>query len=118
LHQQTFVFPDQLFPPDSEQSKLTASLARDLLGRMLVIDPEKRMSVDEALNHPYINVWYEDSEVNAATPGQYNHLVDEREYTVEQWKELIYNEVIQYEFDQINKYTNGDKQQSIDQPME
>jgi hypothetical protein len=32
---------------------------------MLVIDPEKRMSVDEALNHPYINVWYEDSEVNA-----------------------------------------------------
>jgi hypothetical protein len=32
---------------------------------MLIIDPEKRMSVDEALNHPYINVWYEDSEVNA-----------------------------------------------------
>ena len=59
------LFPDQLFPPDSEQSKLTAALARDLLGRMLIIDPDKRMSVDEALNHPYINVWYEDSEVNA-----------------------------------------------------
>ncbi|CAF3822961.1 unnamed protein product [Rotaria sp. Silwood1] len=116
------LFPDQLFPPDSEQSKLTASLARDLLGRMLIIDPDKRMSVDEALNHPYINVWYEDSEVNAPSPGQYNHLVDEREYTVEQWKELIYHEVIQYELDQIKKYTNGDKQQqqqqSTDQPME
>ena len=78
------LFPDQLFPTDSEQSKLTglsfslfersinilfriASLARDLLGRMLVIDPEKRMSVDDALNHPYINVWYEDSEVNAVS---------------------------------------------------
>ena len=76
------LFPDQLFPPDSEQSKLTgsnhlsllpytwtmfcsAALARDLLGRMLVIDPDKRLSVDEALNHPYINVWFEDSEVNA-----------------------------------------------------
>jgi c-Jun N-terminal kinase len=34
---------------------------------MLVIDPEKRMSVDEALNHPYINVWFEDSEVNAVS---------------------------------------------------
>jgi len=34
---------------------------------MLIIDPEKRMSVDEALNHPYINVWYEDSEVNAVS---------------------------------------------------
>lgn len=59
------LFPDQLFPSDSEQSKLTAALARDLLARMLVIDPDKRMSVEEALNHPYINVWYEDSEVNA-----------------------------------------------------
>jgi hypothetical protein len=34
---------------------------------MLIIDPEKRMSVDEALNHPYINVWFEDSEVNAVS---------------------------------------------------
>jgi c-Jun N-terminal kinase len=78
------LFLDQLFPLDSEQSKLTdlfllllsvkinkyfckiALFARDLLGRMLkiVIDSEKRMSVDQALNHPYINVWYEDSEVN------------------------------------------------------
>jgi hypothetical protein len=48
-------------------------------------------------------------------------LVDEREYTVEQWKELIFHEVIQYELDQIKKYSNGDKQsndQFIDQPME
>ncbi len=75
---------DKLFSSDLEQSKLTdlfllllsvkinkyfckiASFTRDLLGRMLkiVIDSEKRMSVDQALNHPYINVWYEDSEVN------------------------------------------------------
>jgi mitogen-activated protein kinase 8/9/10 (c-Jun N-terminal kinase) len=34
---------------------------------MLVIDPEKRMSVDEALNHPYIYVWYKDSEVNTVS---------------------------------------------------
>lgn len=113
------LFPDQLFPSDSEQSKLTATLARDLLGRMLIIDPDKRMSVDEALNHPYINVWFEDSEVNAPTPGQYNHLVDEREYTVDQWKELIFAEVIQYELDQIKKLTNGNEQEyQHHQPME
>ncbi len=111
---------------------------------MLVIDPEKRMSVDEALNYPYINVWYEDPEVNAVSsifccffyfnnkiklfqtaPGQYNHIVDEREYTVDQWKELIFHDVIEYELDQIKKYVNEDKQsinqlmdQSVDQPME
>ena len=34
---------------------------------MLVVDPEKRISVDEALMHPYISVWYEDGEVNAVS---------------------------------------------------
>lgn len=30
-------------------------------------------------------------------PGPYDHSVDEREHTVEQWKELIYQEVMDYE---------------------
>jgi len=30
-------------------------------------------------------------------PGPYDHSVDEREHTVEQWKELIYNEVVDYD---------------------
>ena len=62
---------------------------------MLVIDPEKRISVDDALRHPYINVWYEEGEVNAPAPGPYDHSVDEREHTVDQWKELIYQEVME-----------------------
>ena len=45
----------------------TASQARDLLSRMLVIDQEDRINVDEALMHPYINVWYDESEVNAVS---------------------------------------------------
>lgn len=92
------LFPDVLFPADSsEHSRLKASQARDLLSKMLVIDPERRISVEEALLHPYINVWYEESEVNAPAPGPYDHSVDEREHTVEQWKELIYHEVLEYE---------------------
>ena len=47
----------------------SASQARDLLCKMLVVDPEKRISVDEALLHPYISVWYEDGEVNAVSPS-------------------------------------------------
>lgn len=30
-------------------------------------------------------------------PGPYDHSVDEREHTVDQWKELIYQEVMEYE---------------------
>ncbi|MGH0148956.1 UNVERIFIED_CONTAM: hypothetical protein FKN15_072201 [Acipenser sinensis] len=59
------LFPDCLFPADSEHNKLKASQARDLLSKMLIIDPAKRISVDEALQHPYINVWYDPAEVEA-----------------------------------------------------
>jgi c-Jun N-terminal kinase len=53
---------------------------------MLVVDPLRRITVDEALNHSYINVWFDDAEVNAPAPAPYDHSVDEREHTVEQWK--------------------------------
>lgn len=47
--------------------QITASQARDLLSKMLIIDPAKRISVDEALQHPYINVWYDPAEVEAVS---------------------------------------------------
>lgn len=82
---------------------------------MLVIDPERRISVDDALMHPYIYVWFDESEVNAVSflsfasfsimsklvvihpyffmnqpaPSSYNHAVDEKEHTVDQWKGLF-----------------------------
>ena len=46
---------------------LAASQARDLLSKMLVIDASKRISVDEALQHSYINVWYDPTEVEAVS---------------------------------------------------
>uniref|UniRef100_A0A672Q498 Stress-activated protein kinase JNK n=1 Tax=Sinocyclocheilus grahami TaxID=75366 RepID=A0A672Q498_SINGR len=91
------LFPDVLFPADSEHNKLKASQARDLLSRMLVIDASKRISVDEALQHPYINVWYDPAEVEAPPPLITDKQLNEREHTVEEWKELIYKEVLDWE---------------------
>uniref|UniRef100_A0A674MI64 Stress-activated protein kinase JNK n=1 Tax=Takifugu rubripes TaxID=31033 RepID=A0A674MI64_TAKRU len=91
------LFPDVLFPADSDHSKLKASQARDLLSKMLVIDASKRISVDEALQHPYINVWFDPAEVEAPPPKILDKLLDEREHTVEEWKVLIYKEVSEWE---------------------
>ena len=41
---------------------------------MLVIDPERRISVDDALLHNYINVWYDEGEVNAVSIIAYSSL--------------------------------------------
>ncbi|XP_063048002.1 mitogen-activated protein kinase 8 [Engraulis encrasicolus] len=91
------LFPDALFPADSENNKLKACQARELLSKMLVIDSSKRISVDEALQHPYVNVWYDPAEVEAPPPQIIDKQLDERDHTVDQWKELIYKEVLDWE---------------------
>lgn len=37
-------------------------LAIDLLGKLLAFDPAKRISCEEALSHPYLNVWHDPSD--------------------------------------------------------
>uniref|UniRef100_A0AAY4C5K8 Stress-activated protein kinase JNK n=1 Tax=Denticeps clupeoides TaxID=299321 RepID=A0AAY4C5K8_9TELE len=101
------LFPDCLFPADSEHNKLKASQARDLLSKMLIIDPAKRISVDEALQHPYINVWYDPSEVEAPPPQIYDKQLDEREHSIDEWKELIYKEVMNFEERMKNGVVKG-----------
>ncbi|KAL3312760.1 Mitogen-activated protein kinase 8 [Cichlidogyrus casuarinus] len=63
------LFPDELFQTAStHHPTLNATEARDLLSRMLKIDPSERITVDEALLHPYVHVWYDKDEVNAVSP--------------------------------------------------
>uniref|UniRef100_A0A452S9S1 Stress-activated protein kinase JNK n=1 Tax=Ursus americanus TaxID=9643 RepID=A0A452S9S1_URSAM len=91
------LFPDWIFPSESERDKIKTSQARDLLSKMLVIDPDKRISVDEALRHPYITVWYDPAEAEAPPPQIYDAQLEEREHAIEEWKELIYKEVLDWE---------------------
>ncbi|XP_076994316.1 mitogen-activated protein kinase 9 isoform X4 [Tamandua tetradactyla] len=80
------LFPDWIFPSESERDKIKTSQARDLLSRMLVVDPERRISVDEALRHPYIAVWYDPAEAEAPPPQIYDAQLEEREHALEEWK--------------------------------
>ena len=37
-------------------------LALDLLSRLLTFDPARRITCEEALNHPYLSVWHDPSQ--------------------------------------------------------
>lgn len=88
------LFQDEFFPPDSEEfPDLNCIQARDLLSKMLVIDPKERITVDEALKHPYIKLWYNKPEVEGPPPATYDGSQEAKDYTVRQWSELIFNEV-------------------------
>ena len=90
------LFPDDAFPNDTPEDKVKTQHARDLLSKMLQIDPKNRVTVDGALAHPYINIWFDDKEVNAPPPPKYDDSVDEKSVPLEKWKQLIYEEVIGY----------------------
>lgn len=67
----------------------------DFLDRILVLDPEKRMTVTEALAHPYLEE-YSMPEDEPVADGPF--ILDEGspERTVAEWKELIWNEIVNF----------------------
>ncbi|VDL62866.1 unnamed protein product, partial [Nippostrongylus brasiliensis] len=81
--------PDCNFLKDTEnpRANLTADCARDLLAKMLVINPDNRYSVEESLNHPYVKVWFREDEVNAAqSENRYNEEIDSADKPLNEWK--------------------------------
>jgi len=87
------LFPDGCFPLESNGSRNRAAQARDLLQKMLELDPDKRITIDDALRHTYANIWYDASEVEAPPPLQYDSSIDERDLTVDEWRKALWQEV-------------------------
>ena len=92
----TDLFPDDAFPSDVPEDKVRTQHARDFLSKMLQVDPNHRITVDEALAHPYVNIWFDDAEVNAPPPPKYDQSIDEKSISLERWKELNYEEIKSY----------------------
>lgn len=81
--------PASLVSLVSREKKETcsAAIARDLLDKMLKIDPEERYTVDECINHPYVRMWIRDEEVNAPqSENRYDSDIDFAEKTLSEWK--------------------------------
>lgn len=60
------------------------SIAVDLLGRMLVLDSDQRVSAAEALAHAYFSQYHDPEDEPEAEP--YDESVEAKERTVEEWK--------------------------------
>uniref|UniRef100_A0A8C4IMB3 Mitogen-activated protein kinase n=1 Tax=Dicentrarchus labrax TaxID=13489 RepID=A0A8C4IMB3_DICLA len=72
------------------------SKALDLLGRMLTFNPIKRISVEEALAHPYLEQYYDPTdEPVAEEPFTFSMELDD--LPKEKLKELIYDETARFQ---------------------
>ncbi|XP_075993119.1 mitogen-activated protein kinase 3 [Genypterus blacodes] len=80
---------DELFPKADAK-------ALDLLGRMLTFNPIKRISVEEALAHPYLEQYYDPTdEPVAEEPFTFSMELDD--LPKEKLKELIYEETARFQ---------------------
>eukprot|EP00834_Sanchytrium_tribonematis_P003484 NODE_135_length_16508_cov_1.365897.p5 type:complete len:363 gc:universal NODE_135_length_16508_cov_1.365897:419-1507(+) len=75
-----------------------SELAIDMLKKLLIFHPEKRITVEEALAHPYLKAYHDESDEPVTLPMSDVFDVDrfKDELTPDQLSELLYTEVVSY----------------------
>ncbi|GMS99146.1 hypothetical protein PENTCL1PPCAC_21321 [Pristionchus entomophagus] len=90
------LIPDAKIPADDPQNPhWTAVNARQLITKMIAVDPSERCSITEALQDPYVRCWYREDQVNAPSlPILYDRLFDgDGQPSLEVLKSAIFDEV-------------------------
>ncbi|KAJ3031340.1 MAPK protein hog1 [Rhizophlyctis rosea] len=70
-------------------------MAVDILEKMLVFDPRKRINAEQALAHPYLAPYHDPSDEPVAE-SVFDWSFTEADLSVEEWKERIYQEVLDF----------------------
>jgi len=79
--------------PFSKLFPRASPAAIDLLERMLTFNPSKRITVDEALSHPYVANLHDPNDEPVAVPP-FNFDFEGWELTREEYRDLIYQEML------------------------
>ncbi|PPD73242.1 hypothetical protein GOBAR_DD29824 [Gossypium barbadense] len=91
-------YPKQKF---SARFPNSSSGAVDLLEKMLIFDPHRRITVEEALCHPYLAPFYDINE-EPICPRPFNFDFEQPLFTEEIIKELIYRESVKFNTEPIH----------------
>lgn len=92
-------FADE-FPPEFSPELI------DFLERTLVLDPERRMTVEEGLAHPYLQEYSMPSDEPIA-PGPFViETEDDHNRTLREWKEIIWQELQHYNPNSLQNETD------------
>nr|CAH7765457.1 unnamed protein product [Callosobruchus chinensis] len=71
-------------------------LAIDLLGLMLELDSEKRITAEQALAHAYLTAYADPNDEPISAP--YDQSIEDMNLPVEKWRDLVLQEVHSFEY--------------------
>lgn len=75
----------------------------DFISRIMIMDPEKRMTVDEALNHSYMKDFHKYEEEYVCDRIIVLPLDDNKKYKVNEYRKKLYDEVLKRKIEIRNK---------------
>jgi len=79
-------------------------LALDLLKKLMVFDPAKRITVEEALKHPYLSALHFPEDEPVAEPvSPVEFEFEKYPLSLAQLKDLVYEEILLYHFEDFKK---------------
>ena len=63
---------------------------------MLTFNPEKRITLDECINHPYLEDCRDREEEEKVSTKTFDWYFDTENLSIEEIRTMIYNEIIEY----------------------
>ncbi|KAG0672744.1 MAPK protein hog1 [Pichia californica] len=92
--------------------------AVDLLSKMLVFDPRKRITASEALSHPYLSPYHDPTDEPIADE-KFDWSFNNADLPVENWKIMMYSEILDFhEIEGAGALDNFNLQQYESQMLE
>jgi mitogen-activated protein kinase 15 len=67
--------------------------ATDLMKRLLIFNPNKRLTAEEALKHPYVSMFHNPAEEGICKEPLHVSFDDYRRYTVNEYREKLYSDI-------------------------
>ncbi|CAG9322854.1 unnamed protein product [Blepharisma stoltei] len=88
--------------------------AVDLLKRMLVFNPDKRISVEDALAHPYLSTFHCEEDEPVSDPVSiFDFQFEEQNLSIRELKSLIYEEILLYHNADFKERYNKAKEEYV-----
>lgn len=73
-------------------NRIESRTAIDLVEKLLQLDPEQRLTCEQALEHPYLEKFHDPDDEPSGQPFE-DDIFESENISVEKWKELILNEI-------------------------